>query len=275
MGRSVGIAASAGEQPPLNGRLQARSCRFRRRRRPARVDRKETCALAGKLLLSVRKRPPERDLSRPVTYLAGQITSPAGGRSVAQAPEVAALSPRPFRRGQFKAKVPISLKRNAKPNAKGDSLTDSELLRRRAVNAWHGSNADKDGRNAMPRRSVMLAISVGLSLGTAPALAADAAKEISTAAAHAGMAAASDTPKMVRAHLHHVLNCLEGPAGADFDASAVNPCKDQGAGAIPDSAPEKRAALETAAALARKAIGEDDASKAKAMAAEIQSSLRK
>lgn len=114
-----------------------------------------------------------------------------------------------------------------------------------------------------------------LALAGAPARAADAAKEVATAAAHAGMAAASDSTKMVQAHLHHVVNCLEGPSGADFDAAAANPCKDLGAGAISDSAPDKRALLQSAAEKAKKAIADPDMTKAKATASDIQASLSK
>jgi hypothetical protein len=38
----------------------------------------------------------------------------------------------------------------------------------------------------------------------------------------------------VQLHTHHVLNCLEGPNGADFFAQAANPCSGQGNGIIPD-----------------------------------------
>lgn len=108
-----------------------------------------------------------------------------------------------------------------------------------------------------------------------PAGAAEATKEISTAAIHAGMAAGSDNPKMVQTHLQHVINCLEGPAGANFNAGPGNPCKDFGAGAIPDSAPDQRKRLETAAAMAKAAQGEADPAKARAMAKEIQAGLSK
>ena len=109
----------------------------------------------------------------------------------------------------------------------------------------------------------------------APARAADAAKQIATAAAHAGLAAGADSEKMVQAHLHHVINCLEGPSGADFSAGPGNPCKDLGAGAIPDSQPDQRKMLESAAGMAKKALAETDPAKAKAMASEIQASLSK
>ena len=99
----------------------------------------------------------------------------------------------------------------------------------------------------MRKFAIAPALGAWMALIAAPALAADAAKEVKTAAHHAGFASASDTLPMVRAHLHHTLNCLEGPKGADFDAKAMNPCKDQGMGAIPDSPPDKRKALEAAA----------------------------
>ena len=73
-----------------------------------------------------------------------------------------------------------------------------------------------------------------VALTATPAGAAEATKEISTAAVHAGMAAGSDNLKMVQTHLQHVINCLEGPAGANFNAGPGNPCKDFGAGAIPE-----------------------------------------
>ncbi|HEX5961305.1 MAG TPA: hypothetical protein VFY97_08695 [Rhodanobacteraceae bacterium] len=59
--------------------------------------------------------------------------------------------------------------------------------------------------------------------------------EVATAHAHALMAQGADSVAMTHTHLHHVVNCLVGTKGAGFDASAGNPCKDQGNGAIPDS----------------------------------------
>jgi hypothetical protein len=124
------------------------------------------------------------------------------------------------------------------------------------------------------RIPAMVAILV---LASAPAHAGDAAKQIAAAATHAGLAAGSDSEKMVQTHLQHVINCLEGPSGADFNAGPGNPCKDLGAGAIPDSAPEKRVTLESAAAIAKKVMAMADANivKAKAFAAAIQANLLK
>jgi hypothetical protein len=125
----------------------------------------------------------------------------------------------------------------------------------------------------MRKFAIAPALGAWMALIAAPALAADAAKEVQTAADHAGLASAADTLPMVRAHLHHALNCLEGPKGANFDAKALNPCKDQGMGAIPDSPPDKRKALEAAADQAKMALAEPDMAKAKAMAAQVQKSL--
>ena len=107
-----------------------------------------------------------------------------------------------------------------------------------------------------------------------PAAAADAGQEIATAATHAGLAAGSGEQKMVSMHLHHVVNCLVGPNGADFDASAGNPCKDQGTGALID-APAKKAELEAALALAKSGLAATDLAKAKEKAVETQTSLKK
>ena len=64
---------------------------------------------------------------------------------------------------------------------------------------------------------------------------ADAAAELNIAKNHAGMAAKAADLKTTQMHLHHAVNCLVGPGGKGFDASAGNPCGKAGAGAIPDS----------------------------------------
>jgi hypothetical protein len=114
-----------------------------------------------------------------------------------------------------------------------------------------------------------------LAMFGAPALAGDVSKEVGTAAAHAGMAAGAEDPQMVKAHLHHVLNCLEGPNGADFAGAVGNPCKNLGDGAIPDSTMTERATLEKAVALAKEGLAETDTFKAKAKATEAQALLSK
>lgn len=64
---------------------------------------------------------------------------------------------------------------------------------------------------------------------------AAASKQAATATAHAGMALGATDLKMAHAHLQHVVNCLVGPSGKAFDATAANPCKGMGQGAIVDA----------------------------------------
>src|SRR5262252_8785283 len=70
----------------------------------------------------------------------------------------------------------------------------------------------------------------------------DPAKEVATAAQHAGLAAKAADMKATQMHLHHVVNCLVGSGGQGYDANEANPCKDQGAGAIPDTKDSQQAA---------------------------------
>ncbi|HEY1771576.1 MAG TPA: hypothetical protein VGH91_00120 [Gammaproteobacteria bacterium] len=74
----------------------------------------------------------------------------------------------------------------------------------------------------------------GTGMGASAAGAASPDQEISTALQHAGMSAGSSTLADVHMHLHHVLNCLVGPSGKGFDATAEDPCKGQGNGAVND-----------------------------------------
>ncbi len=62
---------------------------------------------------------------------------------------------------------------------------------------------------------------------------------LKTAQTHATNSARSETLRDSLWHLGHVVNCLEGPRGKNYDANNANPCTGQGAGIIPD--------LETAA----------------------------
>jgi hypothetical protein len=61
-----------------------------------------------------------------------------------------------------------------------------------------------------------------------------AKKELQTAQTHAGFAAKYNTVVEVELHLHHVVNCLEGPQGKNFDAPSKNVCEGQGAGIFQD-----------------------------------------
>ena len=81
----------------------------------------------------------------------------------------------------------------------------------------------------------LLAGAAALILVPAAALAADAKGEIVTAETHAGLASTAADIAGVHMHLHHAVNCLEGPTGKDYDAKQMNPCANSGAGAIPDT----------------------------------------
>ncbi len=114
-----------------------------------------------------------------------------------------------------------------------------------------------------------------LVLSPRSASAADAKAEIITAALHAGFAAMATDLPTAQKHLHHVMNCLIGPGGAEYDASAGNPCKDQGAGAIPDSDVMAQPLLMANLATAKQAAAQSDLIKIKESAAALQASLNK
>ena len=86
----------------------------------------------------------------------------------------------------------------------------------------------------LPITAVLGAGTPGAGTAMAPSATPNAATEISTALAHAQMAMASKELAEARHHLHHVINCLVGPKGKDFDASEENPCKGMGNGAMND-----------------------------------------
>lgn len=77
-------------------------------------------------------------------------------------------------------------------------------------------------------------------------------EQLKTAQSHATFAADADAMAGVRSHLAHVVNCLEGSRGADFNSAAGNPCQGQGNGIIPDLT-ARGAAAAKALATAREA----------------------
>jgi hypothetical protein len=130
----------------------------------------------------------------------------------------------------------------------------------------------------LPWRTSMCAAVGGLALifaNCSAARAADAAKEIATAAQHAAYAADATVITTVHAHLHHTVNCLVGPGGKGYDAKELNPCKEFGKGAIPDTEdPAKRASLQAALNLAEQGLKSNDLATAKKTAAETAAALR-
>ncbi|MBL6854451.1 MAG: hypothetical protein ISQ86_13775, partial [Alphaproteobacteria bacterium] len=111
-------------------------------------------------------------------------------------------------------------------------------------------------------------------LAPTAAFAADAAKEIATARLHAGLAAKATDLAGVQMHLHHAVNCLVGSNGQGYDVKQMNPCSADGTGAIPDSDPAKRPALEAAAATARGGIAATDLAVAQKAANDTAAALK-
>ena len=108
-----------------------------------------------------------------------------------------------------------------------------------------------------------------------PAARADVNSETATAATHADLAAGASDVAGVHAHLHHALNCLVGPNGKGFDAKELNPCANNGTGAIPDTADAARKkTLEAAADKARAGIAATDLKTAQKDASEVGSMLK-
>jgi len=125
------------------------------------------------------------------------------------------------------------------------------------------------------KRLGLAALCAGLIALAPTARAAGADSEIGTAATHAGFASKAGAIEMVHAHMHHALNCLVGPAGAGFDSASLDPCKNSGNGAIPDTTDAaRRATLEEVAASLRAGLKDDDLASARKTAAEAERSLR-
>jgi len=121
----------------------------------------------------------------------------------------------------------------------------------------------------------ILAGAAGLLALSTAALAADTAKEIATAAEHADLAATAADIKMVKAHLHHTINCLVGPDGDHFDAKELNPCQDLGAGAIPETTDAaKKQSLQAAFKKCMSGLTAHDLAGAKAIAAEAEALIK-
>ncbi|HEY3644930.1 MAG TPA: hypothetical protein VGM16_06280 [Gammaproteobacteria bacterium] len=101
-------------------------------------------------------------------------------------------------------------------------------------------------------------------------------QEIATALQHAGMSAGSSKLEDVHAHLHHVINCLEGPSGEGYDSTAEDPCKGQGTGAINDvkNKSKERKELDDAVKYANKGLKENDLKKAQKEAKKAMDELK-
>lgn len=112
-------------------------------------------------------------------------------------------------------------------------------------------------------------------LMASPVLAADSASEITNAAMHAGLAAQASDIATVHAHLHHAVNCLVGPGGAGFDSKELNPCANNGSGAIPDSSnPQTKQQLQSALAKANGGLAASDLTTAQKDASDTAAMLK-
>jgi len=83
---------------------------------------------------------------------------------------------------------------------------------------------------------LVFGLGVALAFGVQGTFAQEAGMkaELKTAITHAGFAAKYDSLNEVTLHLHHVINCLVGPADKMFDKAAGNPCQGQGKGILPE-----------------------------------------
>lgn len=122
-----------------------------------------------------------------------------------------------------------------------------------------------------------LALFALLSAPASVLAAGNASKEISTATTHAMMAGnAKDAPTAIM-HFHHVINCLVGPKGKQFDPAVGNPCKGMGDGALNDVGPKTKQyeTLKHALALAEKAVHAKNLQETQEYSAHISQMLRK
>ena len=105
--------------------------------------------------------------------------------------------------------------------------------------------------------------------------AADLKAEIATAGQHAGMAAAASDIATVHMHLHHTINCIVGANGAGYDAKQMNPCQNQGAGALVDATnATTKTSLQTAVTQAQAGLASSDLSAAQKDAADAAATLK-
>jgi hypothetical protein len=120
-----------------------------------------------------------------------------------------------------------------------------------------------------------LVIAASVAFVPTAGMAADLKAEISTAGQHAGLAAAGADIATVHMHLHHTVNCIVGPNGAGFDAKEINPCQNQGGGALVDATSSStKTSLQTALSQAQAGIASNDLSTAQKDATAAAATLK-
>lgn len=82
----------------------------------------------------------------------------------------------------------------------------------------------------------------GYDYGTQPAGGSKAQTQLQTAILHAKNSAGSGAMASAVSHLGHVLNCIEGTKGKNFNASWGHVCQGQGDGILTDIKGERNAA---------------------------------
>lgn len=82
----------------------------------------------------------------------------------------------------------------------------------------------------------------GYDYGTQPAGGSKAQTQLQTAILHAKNSAGSGAMASAVSHLGHVLNCIEGTKGKNFNASWGHVCQGQGDGILTDIRGERNAA---------------------------------
>ena len=115
-----------------------------------------------------------------------------------------------------------------------------------------------------------------MGMAAAAFAAGPAQKEMSTAVEHAGFSAKSKDISGVHLHLHHVVNCLVGEKGKQFDASAGDPCKGMGNGAINDASNSfLKATLNQVLAEAERGLATNDVAKGQEVARNVSKMLKR
>ncbi len=94
-----------------------------------------------------------------------------------------------------------------------------------------------------------------------------------TAMKHAELAANAKSVKEIQMHLHHVLNCLEGKSGKDYNASFGDPCNGQGALATLKNGTPGMVRADNAILLARVGINLQDEKPARLVAEAVHAIL--
>jgi hypothetical protein len=108
-----------------------------------------------------------------------------------------------------------------------------------------------------------------------PVLAADLKAEISTAGQHADMAATAADLNTAHMHLHHTINCIVGPNGSGYDKTQMNPCANQGNGALADTtSASAKTNLQNAVNEAQAGIASSDLATTKKDAAAVSATLK-